>query len=294
MSHDQPGPYGQQPNPYGQQPQQPGYGPPQQAPQGVPPQQPGYGYPQQPPCPPQGYGQQAPYGQVPPPPGGPQPKSKAPLIVIAAVVALAVIGGGAWLLTKGDGTSDGSGKGYTLTAPATLLGGELKKSTTGSGKAMTSEDVKEYESWGVSDAKGVQANYSAGSGRTKKLLTFSGVYGSVEDPDKVVDAQFVKVKEVIGKISSGATKTEMVGAPQAFTPEGFSGGVLKCQDQKTSDSATGDGAVTMPICLWADDSTVGYVANLDSSAMAASGKSATLEEAAATTAKVRNDVRVAK
>ncbi|MEV0091550.1 hypothetical protein [Streptomyces sp. NPDC050738] len=306
MSHNQPGPYGQQPpqqpgpygqppqgqpGPYGQQPpQQPGYGQPQQAPQGVPPQQPqGYGYPQQPPQPPQApYGQQPPYGQAPPPPQA--AKKKTGLIVVAAVVALAAIGGGVYFLTKGGGDS---GSSVSLTAPDTLLGGQFKKTSSGNGPAMRSQDVKEYNSWGVSDPKGVQGKYGAGSGATQKLLTFSGVYGDVNDPEKVVDAQFVKLKSVIST-DNGTTKTEMVGAPKAFTPDGFSDGVLKCQESKLSSSGTGEGAVTVPYCVWADDSTVGFVSTTDAAAMAATGRSGTLEAAAANAAKIRSEVRVDK
>ncbi|EGX58081.1 hypothetical protein SZN_19465 [Streptomyces zinciresistens K42] len=101
-------------------PPQPGYGYPQQpppqpgpytsGPYGQPPQQPGpYGYPQQPgpygQQPQQGYG----YPAQPPYPGGPGPGSRNPfrgrpaLAIGAAVLALAVIGGGAYALTSGGG-----------------------------------------------------------------------------------------------------------------------------------------------------------------------------------------------
>ncbi|NED10551.1 PQQ-binding-like beta-propeller repeat protein, partial [Streptomyces sp. SID9124] len=100
----QPGPYGQQPGPYGQQPQQPGpYGQPQAGPYGQP-QQPGP-YNQQPQA---GYGfppQQYPGAPVPPGPGGPS-KRKPALIIGAAVVALALIGGGVWLATSGGDDGD--------------------------------------------------------------------------------------------------------------------------------------------------------------------------------------------
>ncbi|MFE6766511.1 PQQ-binding-like beta-propeller repeat protein [Streptomyces sp. NPDC057689] len=103
----QPGPYGQQPQqpgPYGQQPQQPGpYGQPQSGPYGQP-QQPGP-YNQQPQA---GYGfppQQYPGAPVPPGPGGPS-KRKPALIIGAAVVALALIGGGVWFATSGGDDND--------------------------------------------------------------------------------------------------------------------------------------------------------------------------------------------
>ncbi|MGW4083442.1 outer membrane protein assembly factor BamB family protein [Streptomyces sp. NPDC004822] len=89
----QPGPYAS--GPYGQPPQQPGpYGQPQQpGPYGQPPQ-PGYGYPGQP---------QYPGAPGTPPPGGSRNpfKGKPALAVVAAVAALAVIGGTVYAVTSG-------------------------------------------------------------------------------------------------------------------------------------------------------------------------------------------------
>ncbi|WP_156725523.1 hypothetical protein [Streptomyces apocyni] len=108
----------QQP-PYGQPPQQPGYGQPPQGmpPQGMPPQPGPYG--QQPPGPP---GAPSPYGGMPQQPGGmpPQPggfpgppaggpgssNGKTAGIIIAAVAAIAVLGGGIYFLTQGDDDKD--------------------------------------------------------------------------------------------------------------------------------------------------------------------------------------------
>ncbi|GAA1354465.1 hypothetical protein [Streptomyces beijiangensis] len=293
MSHNQPGPDGEQP-------QQPGYGYPQRAPQGVPPQQPGYGYPQQPPGPPQApYGQQAPFGQVPPPPDGPEaPKSKAPLIVIAAVVAVAVIGGGMWLLTKG--TSDGGGsvasdgKKYTLVAPATVIGGKYKKGAEDSGSdSLPERDVKEFERWGVANPTAADASYSSGEA-SDKLLGYSGVYGDVKDPEKIVDSMFAKVKSesYSDKDEDSDSKGELVGSPQAFTPDGFKDGILKCQEARITDSSSGGKTVSIPICIWGDNSTIAYVNNMDLAVLTGTEKSQSLADAAALSAKLRNDVRV--
>jgi len=85
--YGQPGAYGQQPGPYGQ-PQQPGpYG-----------QQPGYGYPPQP---------QYPGAPGTPPPGSRNPfKGRPALVVVAAVAALAVIGGTVFAVTSGGDDKD--------------------------------------------------------------------------------------------------------------------------------------------------------------------------------------------
>ncbi|MFF3123584.1 hypothetical protein ACFVRD_14705 [Streptomyces sp. NPDC057908] len=304
----QPGPYGQQPGPYGQQPPQgqPGYGYPQQAPQGVPPQQqpqPGYGYPQA--------QQPGPYGQQPPTPpyGGPQyggqppfppaqPKKKTGLIIGGVVVAMAVIAGGVYLLTSGGGGSSvaDDGKTYKLTTPETVLGGTYKKSPSqGDQDKMTAKDVKEAEGWGVHNAKSVGAGYTSGDAAAQKMLSFSGVYGDIDDPEKVVDAMFAKLKSEATKDPDpeDRTKSEFIGSPKAFTPAGFENGVLKCQEAKVTDiSSTGGGKeTTMPFCIWGDHSTVTYVMDVDMAGMM-TGKSVSLDDAANDAAKLRNDVRV--
>jgi hypothetical protein len=309
MSYNQPGPYGGQPqqpgpygqpNPYGQQPQgqpQPGYGYPPQAPQGVPPQQPqpGYGYPQQ--GQPAGpYGQQPGYGgggQYPPPPGA--PKKKTGLIVGVSVVALAVIAGGAYFLTSGgSGSVADDGKTYKLTTPATVLG-DFKKAEGGdSTGGFTDSDAAEAEKWGVSNPKNVTAGYKAGDGTAARQLQFSGVYGEIDDPEKVVDAMFAKSAEK-SKEGSGDSDVELVGDPQEFKPSGFANGVMKCQEMKVklgSGTTTGTpSSLSVPVCVWGDHSTVSYVVYSDAAALL-TGKGTSLEDAATQAAKLRDDVRV--
>ncbi|MGR8010558.1 hypothetical protein [Streptomyces hypolithicus] len=324
MSHNQPGPYGgQQPGPYGQQPPQgpygqqvpqppqgqPGYGYPQQAP---PP--PGYGYPQQgqqPPAygqqPPQGpygqpqqpgpYGQQPQYpgGMVPPPP--PAPKKKTGLIVGAVVVALAVIGGGVYFLTAGGGGSVADdGKTYRLTTPSTVLQAAYKKSespSAGSG-SMTADDIKEFEERGVTNPKDAHGQYTAGEGMGKKGLNFYGVYGEIDDPEKVVDAFLAELK----KNSAGSDQGfKVVGSPQEFTPAGFENGVMKCQEAEftISDLAPEDASAPKSLktamCVWGDRSTLVNVTSSDAGTMLA-GLGVPLQEAAENAAKLRDDIRV--
>ncbi len=320
MSYNQPGPYGQQPpqpGPYGQPPQgQPNpYGQPQQPPQGQPgygyPQQAppaqGYGYPQQPqpgpygqqpqygqPQPPGPYGQQPQYpgGMVPPPPGA--PKKKTGLIVGAVVVALAVIGGGAYFFMSGSGVAD-DGKKYELTAPATVLNGEYKKSASPSGGGMTADDVKELEAQGVTGAKNVNGQYTSGQTVSQKALNFTGLYGEIDDPEKVVDAMFAEIKKNSTQGSSDGFK--FIGSPEEFTPEGFENGIMKCQkaEFKMGETGADDAGVPnsfkTPMCVWGDHSTVAYVMYSDAGATL-TGKDIPMEDAAANAAKLRNDVRV--
>ncbi|MDX3764525.1 hypothetical protein OG963_29640 [Streptomyces sp. NBC_01707] len=296
----QPGPYGQQPGPYGGQPPQggqPGYGYPQQAPQGVPQQpQPGYGYPQAQQPGPYGQQPQAPYGQAPyggqvPMPPAP-PKKKTGLIIGVVVVALAVIAGGAYFLTSGGGGSTSvadDGKTYKLTTPATVLGGTYKKAPNSSDDKMTDDDLKDFEQYGVANPKSASGSYTSGDAAAQKMLSFSGVYGEIEDPAAVVDAMFGKMKTEAAKDKDSSG--ELVGSPKTYTPAGFENGILKCQESKISGESGSAKPTSMPICIWGDHSTVALVLDMDMAAMM-TGKSTSVESAANNAAKLRNDVRV--
>ncbi|MGW8487522.1 hypothetical protein [Streptomyces sp. NPDC055886] len=311
----QPGPYGQQPGPYGTPPPQgqPGYGYPQQAPQGVPPQQPNpYGQPQQP----QGYGypqaqQPGPYGQQPPTPpyGGqppygaqpPQPKKKTGLIVGVAVVALAVIAGGVYFLTSGGGSDVAdSTKGYKLTPPASVEDYTKDASKPAPSGPVTGEDKAEAEAMGVKDANKAGAQYKAGSKDNplaQKILIFEGIWGEVPDPAKTLDDAFTKAEKNMTKdTNNSGGKASLVGSPKEFKPDGFDGALMKCQDLKMVNDK-GDGTptkgpkqFTMPVCIWADYSTVGIVAGLDV-ASALTEKSVPQEEMADLAAKLYNTSR---
>ncbi|MDP9949332.1 MULTISPECIES: hypothetical protein [Streptomyces] len=319
----QPGPYGQQPGPYGAPPPQggPGYGYPQQAPQGVPPQQPnpyaqpqqpqGYGYPQaqqpgpygqQPPAPP--YGGQPPYGAQPPYGGQPQqPKKKTGLIVGVAVVALAVIAGGVYFLTSGGGGSSDvadSTKGYKLTPPATVEDFKKDASKPSVSRPVTGKDKAEAEAMGVMNANKADAQYQSGSKDNplaQKVLVFEGVWGEVSDPAKTLDAAFATAEVNMMKSGGdGERKGSLVGSPKEYKPEGFDGALMKCQDLKVvNDKADGTPAngpkeFTMPVCIWADYSTVGIVASLDV-ASALTGKGVPQEDVADLAAKLYNTSR---
>ncbi|MFB8090103.1 hypothetical protein [Streptomyces sp. NPDC055992] len=309
----QPGPYGQQPGPYGGQPPQgqPGYGYPQQAPQGVPPQQqpqPGYGYPpaqqpgpygQQPPTPPYG-GQQA-YGQQ---PGFPPPapaKKKTGLIVGAVIVALAVIGGGVYFLTSGGGASNSdvadSTKGYKLT-PSETLDGYKKQAGSKESGAPTGEEKTKLEGLGVKNAQKAGASYQSGSESNQlalKSVTLSGYWGDVTDPAKVIDNAFNNAESEFKKGEDGM-EVELIGSPKAVTPSGFKGALMKCQDLKVLNKE-GDGSVAkgpkefqIPVCVWADYSTVGTVLGVDV-ALSMTGKGMAQDEVADLAAKLYNTSR---
>lgn len=326
MSYNQPGPYGQQPQqpgPYGQggAAGQPGYGYPQQPPQqpgpyGQPPQ-PGYGQPQQPGQPPNPYGQpqqpygQQPYGQQPyGQPGMPGPYQPAPgqggkkkglAIAIGAVVVVAAVVGGVMAFSGGDGGSTvaDDGKRYKLTTPETVAGEFTKQA--GSEDSVTSSDTADFEKFGVKNPKGAGAEYKAGSGMSVKQLQFKGVWGEVEDPATVVDGAFAKMAKEATKdpsTDSSGGKAELVGSPEKVTPAGVDDAVIKCQNAKftpgagaSGSSGIGSKGFTVPICMWGDHSTVGFVIVSDAAAVI-SGGGMSIDQAGDTTAKVRKDVRV--
>ncbi|CAM5661521.1 putative protein OS=Streptomyces alboniger OX=132473 GN=CP975_11860 PE=4 SV=1 [Streptomyces alboniger] len=280
MSHHQPGPYG------GAQPQQPGpYG---QPPQGVPPQQP-YGQA------PYGQAPQAPYGQY---PGAPQSGGgKKTGLIIGAVVVVAAAAVGGYFLFAGseDGSVADDGKTYKLTAPATVLGGFKKLEGSDGGGGMSSSDLKDLEQRGVSDPEDVHAAYQSGEGASMKSLNYSGVYGKVGDPEKVVDAMFAEMEKNSVNGSDGAMK--LIGEPEEFTPDGFENGIMKCQkaEYRMGEAGSGDAGVPnsfqTPMCVWGDHSTVAYAVYSDAAATAA-GKDIALGDVATQVAELRDDVRV--
>ncbi|MFI2200979.1 hypothetical protein ACH47Z_09435 [Streptomyces sp. NPDC020192] len=306
----QPGPYGQpggygQPGPYGQQPQapQPGYGYPQQAPPAAPPQ-PGYGYPQQ------GVPQQPnPYGQQPPTPYGQQPygmpqapqagggKKKTGLIIGAVAVVAAVAVGAYFVIGGGGGGGVADDGPHKLVAPQSVINGTYTKSAdSGSSSDMTASDRSDFEKWGVKNPTQVQAGYESGTGLTKKGLSFKGVYGTISDPEAVVDAMFAKAKAGSEKDQSDSDfKGKLIGSPQTVNPSGFSNGIMKCQIAQLDTTGSGESGVPktlkMPVCIWGDHSTVALVTAY-SVASLASGDGGTVDNTAEIAAKLRNDVRV--
>ncbi|GAA4998445.1 hypothetical protein [Streptomyces siamensis] len=315
MSYNQPGPYGGQPQqpgphgqpgPYGQQPPQapqPGYGYPQQAP---PAQQPGYGYPQQAPqgvppqTPPYGqqpYGQQ-PYGAVPQPPAPEGGKKKTGLIIGAVAVVAAIAVGAYFVIGGGGGGSDVADDGpHKLTTPEKVINGEYKRmGEEKQPEEPTSGDAKDLAASGITNAKSVSAIYStidlsdpdslkdptviAGS----KAVTFSGLYGKVKDPAAALDAAFANMKKDADKDSS-SSKVEFVGEAKSVSPEGLDGALMKCQEAKAPNQATGK-TDTQYMCMWADYSTLGF------GVAAEGGQGVSMDKSAQVTADLRKDIRV--
>ncbi|GAA4679292.1 hypothetical protein GCM10023347_37280 [Streptomyces chumphonensis] len=270
-----PGPYGQQPpqpNPYGAPPAPyPPYGNPQSQPAG-PYAQPTYGHPpaaQGPYAPQQPYGQAHLHGgQAPPPPPRRRSKGKAVGLTVGALAVVGALVAGVVLLTGGDGSTIADDGPHRLDVPQQV--GDYRLSEDDGGTDGAAREDAEFmavmERLGISDGTSVQGSYStldpddAGtSGEDNplagmRMAFFGGVWGEVEDPERAVDDFFRFVRSEAAKDEESTA--EFVGDPEAFTPEGFEGAVLKCQE--VADEQEGV-QVSVPLCVWGDHSTVGMV-----------------------------------
>ncbi|MEU3465988.1 hypothetical protein ABZ721_39380 [Streptomyces sp. NPDC006733] len=255
--------YNQPPPGYGQQPQQP----PQQ-PYGQPQPQPGYGgHPQQPSQ--QGWPQQQGYpqqpqqgwnGQQPGYPPQPQRGKGRTVGVVVGVVVLAAIAGGVYFATSGG--SGGGGGDYKIAFPEKIADGKYTKSSENIGTAETGKSDA-----GITDPTSVRGTYKS----DKTTVSLSGGEGNVTDPKAAVD----KI------LSSGLSKSGSEATEQH--PAGFDGAIMKCAG----------GGSSMPYCVWGDDSTVmiSMYINIDLSGTSTPPSAA---EWAATTAKIRSEIRVKK
>ncbi|WP_055519448.1 hypothetical protein, partial [Streptomyces ossamyceticus] len=242
------------------------------------------------------YGGQPGYPTVPQPPAAPGGGGKKVGIILGAVAVVAAVAVGAYFVFGG-GSSDIADDGpHKLTTPASVLG-EYKKSS-GGGDGMTDEELKQAETaTGIKNAKDVGANYEVKNESNPlggKALTFGGLYGEIEDPEKAVDAFFVFMRKDVQKESDGAVTFK--GSPKEYTPESLDGAVLKCQEATVDNSKdTSSGMpkeINIVYCLWGDYSTLGFAMPMEYSDIAA-GKASTAEEVADITAKLRKEVRVA-
>jgi hypothetical protein len=289
---------------YGQPPQQPEYGYPQQAqpaqpgyPQQGQPAQPGYGYPQQ--------GQPA-YGQVPPPqpgygygqpPGAPQGGGggKRTGIIIGVVVALVAVGAGVFFVTKGDSGSGpkDDGKKYKLITPATVATDYKKSDDSSLNDGFDDDDTALLTKLGMTDPQKVSSGYTQGSESSGKLLSFSGAYGTIKDPQKVADGMMKELRDNATKDDDKDSKTVLNGGSQTMHPSEASDAVVECQTATVTEKDIPK-PFTVTVCLWADYSTVGTITPLDAATFMGTGggESMSAEAAADLLAKVRKDVRV--
>lgn len=125
------------------------------------------------------------------------------------------------------------------------------------------------------------------------MIQFGGVYGTIDNPEKTVDATFAHMKGEAKK-SNSDEKFTLTGEPKVYSPASLGDAVLKCQQAKADNSTGGAGEpkeMNMTICIWGDHSTLGVVMPMDVVNLAA-GKSGDPAADAELTAKFRNEVRV--
>lgn len=206
---------------------------------------------------------------------------------------VAAIGVGAYFVLGGGGASVADDGPHKLITPETVLG-EYKKAPNekdSDGKKF----LEEAEKTGVKNATQVDASYKVENKANPmgaKALSFSGLYGEIDDPEKVVDGIFAAIKADADKDKGKGDEPQLVGSPQAYTPAEADGAVLKCQQAKTeADASAGTPAMTMTMCVWADHSTVGFVVPIDVASLLA-GKAGSAEDSASIAAKLRKEVRV--
>ena len=198
---------------------------------------------------------------------GPGGRARVAAAVGAAVVVCLAVGGYFVLGERGPE--------YKLTTPKSVAGEYQRdgKGERGDGEAFDNKKVP-----GMTSNADVSAEYKAGA--TKKLQ-LGGAYGSVEDPGKAVDWVF----EQTAKSLRTETGAKAEGGLRAFSPSGFDGDVLKCQEYKIS-------SMSLVMCSWADSSTVGTVSSMILTSDGTSTKPVDLKETAELTAKVRKDALI--
>ncbi|GAA4679277.1 hypothetical protein GCM10023347_37260 [Streptomyces chumphonensis] len=170
----------------------------------------------------------------------------------------------------------------------TLIAGEdggLPTDTTGFDEAIDAMRVEgaqgtqgAYSTWDPSDPESLQDPSALES---MEMLIVAGAWGVVQDPEASVDGFFAKLKTEQPADADG----ELQGTPQAMSPDGLDGAVMKCQIMSNVDFE--GRAQETSLCVWADDSTVAVVMPIPMSG------SRSLAEGAQLTADVRAELRVA-
>ncbi|MFF4159422.1 hypothetical protein [Streptomyces sp. NPDC001678] len=189
-------------------------------------------------------------------------------------------------------TSPSPSRHYRLTTPDTILDGRYKK-------APGDEDDKDIAGdqasramflLGVTNGQRVSAAYTTD---LRKNMSFTGIWGRVEDPERSVDMLFLSTATAAKKDKRLSTFT-WSGRPQRLTPDGLDRDtVLKCQGTRFTLAGTDDKPTHIrTLCAWADHDTVG-TASLADASFARYGRDIPLDRAAELTAGLRHDTRTA-
>ncbi|MFI2352406.1 hypothetical protein ACH492_36525 [Streptomyces sp. NPDC019443] len=205
------------------------------------------------------------------------------LAVAGVVVALALTGGAVYVLAlPGVGRDT---KGHMLT-PAGSVGPYRKHkeqlqdmstrqcdgapSDADCMQGVTEGPPSEPEQIGVKEPAMVKAqyryHYKDDQGRSqRKTLSVDGYWGTIDDPDEALDNLFQSIKD-----GDQSFRGKLIGPRKEFDPTGFEGALMECQNTELTSiwevKARRGSVATMriPICVWADYSTVAAIAVVDS------------------------------
>ena len=162
---------------------------------------------------------------------------------------------------------------------------------------MTGTDKAKTEALGIKNPQQAGAVYQAGKDNplAAKTVTLSRYLGRCHRPGEG-RRQLLQQRGVGPKKGDDGMDVKLVGSANGRHPGRFDGALMKCQNMKVINK-DGDGTAAkgpkefeVPICVWADYSTVGIVTGVDV-ALSMAGKGMSQDDAAALTAKLHNDVR---
>ncbi|WP_049567864.1 hypothetical protein [Streptomyces sp. SBT349] len=176
--------------------------------------------------------------------------------MIAVVVALAVIGGGAFFLLSGDESSGPSDDGTVYTIALPDSSGDFTRAPDQEGMDMpTAEEQAEIGLQNMEGESGMYANFDTNAempepGGTVAIV--GGMWGEVPDPEAGVDGLFGLAAE---EARAGDSEMELVGEPSDFSD---GDAYVKCQTARgTEPDPTFGYVIEAPVCVWADYSTMG-------------------------------------
>ncbi|MGK5549884.1 hypothetical protein ACSNOH_34985, partial [Streptomyces sp. URMC 127] len=179
----------------------------------------------------------------------------------------------------GEDAAAGGGTRYGLTAPDRV--GAFRRDSP-LDRTFRRDHLERLRALGVHDTGSITAGYSSARGK----LMFSGVWGTVKNPERAVDGMFEAMAEDARRepVRQGA-REEVVGRPERVSADGA---VMKCQSVSFTPAEGEPGAsLTLPYCVWADHSTLGVVGT-------ALGERTSIPDAAEATGMLRRAVRTAR
>ncbi|WP_143676310.1 hypothetical protein [Streptomyces sp. TLI_146] len=145
----------------------------------------------------------------------------------------------------------------------------------------------DYAAFGITNPTPVGISYKSSSPASQQTAQLTGAWGTISDPERVIDRHFAKIAD--NAAAEPSKNTRLVGTLQRVHPTGLGDAMMKCQNMSTRVAQR---IITTPICVWADHYTYGEVVVFDPGALRNGGMGVSLGENADTAARIRNDARV--